>query len=199
MITEELYSTILKYVKKRSLKILGFTKGVDIYDIAHDVIADAEFSISKWRLLVDRRIYDKAAEHGIKKIPIDKIHFKDREIEEKWICKKCQQDFPKSMFRLSFCLCDNCYRIVHRDRILANNRRWLNKPVNREKKRVYCIAWKMHNKEEVSEYNKKYKAAHKEEVSNYNKEYKKKNREKIREYNREYYHKTKKINENNNS
>lgn len=199
MITEELYSNILEYVKKRSLKILGFTKGVDIYDIAHDVIADAEFSVSKWRLLVDRYIYDKAAEHGIKKISIDKIHFKDREIEEKWICKKCQQDLPKSMFRLSFSLCENCYRIVNRDSILANNRRWRNKPANMEKKRAYSRLWRMNNKEEASKYNKEYKATHKQEISNYNKEYKKKNREKIREYQREYYRKTKKINENNNS
>lgn len=219
MIDNTLYDEIISYTSKRNRFITKGSLAISVLDVAHDVIVDDSFQVDSWRHLVDRHIYSKVAELRIKVVPLDQMHIPNREVEEKWVCKKCQNDYPKSSFHLSFAICDKCYRhkhkdrirvsqkksdykrrsrkseynkmynLQHRDRLIALKREYYKK--NKEKLKKSSAEYRQKNKESIRTYMLKYREENRERIQQYRREYREKNKEKISQYRRDYYLKTK--------
>lgn len=161
---EVLYNEIIKYCEKR----LRAKKTDDIYkslDLAHDIIVNESFPETNYKIIADRLIYSRIAEFRVKKIGIDKIHFKQNtSVEDIWICNSCRVELPKSKFQLSWKVCNKCYRFQNKDRFKAVNLK----------------SYLKHHEKRLAE-----KRA-------YNKKYRQENLEEVRRKERERYHRNKK-------
>lgn len=186
-LTSELYDEIIEYTLREFTKVFNKPDLLNHIDIAHEIIADHEFS-KDWRKLVQKHIFHRVSELKIRFVPLDDIS--KRHIDVKYPCQGCQEELSKSRFQSSFNLCNKCYREKYKDRINANTRRWRKNNPDKNKESARVTQQKRKNKTKI--YNKEYREKNRDFISNQERLYKQKNKQKIKEYRREYYLKNKK-------
>ena len=148
---DRLYNEIVEYCKKRLIS----KRALDIYehlDLAHDVICNDSFLEVNYKIIVDRLIFSRLSEFRIKKIDVDKIHFKKNvSVEDIWRCANCNLELPKSKFQLSWKLCNKCYREENKERLREVNLKSYYKHHEKRlaEKRAYDKKYRQENLEEV--------------------------------------------------
>lgn len=198
MIDDNFVKNLYQYTRKR-INFLFPGIDIDYMDISHSVIADERFSIDSWMKLVDSLIYDEVS--YIKR----NNHLEDpdlaikNESENIFLCNKCGEYLPERKFCLSTKICNSCYYIVNRERLLKNNKAYRIR--NRDKllarrkelrnaniehyRELGRLADKRRyqaNKDKVLEKNRRYQLAHKSELREYSKMYYQKNKSKWKMY-----------------
>lgn len=189
MITDSLYNEIIVYTKKFIYNKVGFSDKIDAVEIVHNLIVDDKFSKDNWRSLVQKYYFEIIKDLRIEHVDISDINHKViHKNEDIWRCEKCETDQPKSLFRLSWKLCDKCYRDGRKGKISEINRK--SKKKNKEKYKLKEKQWRLENKEHISKYMKLYKFKNKSQISDRSKQYRDENKEKIKIKRREYYLRT---------
>lgn len=148
---EVLYNEIVQYCKKR-LRTKIADDIYDCLDLAHDIICNESFFDTNYKVIADRLIYNRLAFFRVKKIDINKIHFKQNtSVEDVWVCNSCKIELPKSKFQLSWKLCNKCYREENKERLREINLKSYYKHHEKRlaEKRAYDKKYRQENLEEV--------------------------------------------------
>ncbi|MEA1849238.1 hypothetical protein U9K52_09965 [Chryseobacterium sp. MHB01] len=191
MISDSIYNEIIAYTKAFIHNKAGSSDKIEAIEIVHNLIVDEKFSADNWKHLVQKYYFQIIKDLRIEYVDIEDINHKViHKTEDLWRCEKCGCDQPKSLFRLSWRLCDKCYRDGRKDKTREINRK--SKAKNKDKYQLKVKQWRLENKEHISNYMKIYRTENKDHLSSYIKKYKSENKEKIKLKSREYYLKTKK-------